>query len=100
METLNTYIDAATQLWQQADTPFLVGMIALFLLVWFLPSLLALLFNRQHAGKIAMLNIPAGLSWIAWGALCVWAVTGQLSKKLASKAKLTAHTAGVSQRGS
>ena len=88
METINTYIDTFSQLWQQADTLFLLGFGTLFLLVWFLPSLLALFFNRQHAGKIAMLNIPAGLSWIAWGALCVWAVTGKLSEKMAAKAKL------------
>lgn len=92
MDTLNTYLETFTSLWKQADTPFLLGFIALFLLVWFLPSLLALIFNRQHASKIAILNIPAGLSWIAWGALCVWAVTGQLSKKLATKAKLAAYT--------
>ncbi|PTB84641.1 hypothetical protein C9988_04200, partial [Pseudidiomarina aestuarii] len=59
-----------------------------FLAVWFLPSLLALIFNRKHIGKIALLNIPAGLSWIAWGALCVWAVTGKLGDKLAAKARL------------
>ena len=52
------------------------------------PSLLALAFNRQHAGKIALLNIPAGFSWIAWVALLVWGVTGKLSNKLAAKARL------------
>jgi hypothetical protein len=50
--------------------------------------LLALAFNRQHLGKIALLNIPAGFSWIAWLALLVWAVTGKLSNKLATKARL------------
>jgi len=88
MDTINSYINTFTQLWQQADTLFLIGFGLLFLLAWFLPSLLALLFNRQHLGKIAVLNIPAGLSWIAWGALCVWAVTGKLSASMAAKAKL------------
>ncbi|MCT6698050.1 superinfection immunity protein [Rheinheimera sp. 4Y26] len=88
METLNSLIDPLMQIWQQADTPFLMLFGVFFLLVWFLPSLLALLFNRKHAGKIAMLNIPAGLSWIAWGALCVWAVTGKLSASMAAKARL------------
>lgn len=88
MDTINTYINAFTQMWQQADTLFVIGFGLLFLLIWFLPSLLALVFNRHHVGKIAVLNIPAGLSWIAWGALCVWAVTGKLSEKMAAKAKL------------
>lgn len=88
METLQQFIAAFSSAWQQADVLFLVGFGLLFLTVWFLPSLLALLFNRQHAGKIALLNIPAGMSWIAWAALCVWAVTGKLGDKLAAKARL------------
>ena len=88
METLNTYIETFSQLLEKADTPFIVLFSLFFLTVWFLPSLLALLLNRQHAGKIALLNIPAGLSLIVWGALCVWAVTGKLGDRLAAKAKL------------
>uniref|UniRef100_UPI0040477F13 superinfection immunity protein n=1 Tax=Rheinheimera sp. TaxID=1869214 RepID=UPI0040477F13 len=78
METLNQVIAAFSTAWQQADLLFLVGCGLFFLAVWFLPSLLALVFNRQHLGKIALLNIPAGLSWVAWLALLVWAVTGKL----------------------
>ena len=88
METLNQFIDAFSTAWQQADVLFLVGFGLFFAAVWFLPSLLALVFNRQHLGKIALLNIPAGFSWIAWLALLVWAVTGKLSNKLATKARL------------
>jgi len=55
---------------------------------WLLPTLLAMRFNRQHLGKIAILNIPAGISWLAWGALCIWAATGKLSKALADRAQL------------
>lgn len=88
METLQQFISAFTNAWQQADVLFLVGFGAFFITVWFLPSLLALVFNRQHAGKIALLNIPAGFSWIAWVALAVWAVTGKLGDKLAAKARL------------
>lgn len=87
METLNQVIAAFSTAWQQADLLFLVGFGLFFLAVWFLPSLLALVFNRQHLGKIALLNIPAGLSWVAWLALLVWAVTGKLSNKLAAKAQ-------------
>jgi hypothetical protein len=88
MDTINQFIVAFTEAWQQADLLFLLGFGLLFLAVWFLPSLLALAFNRQHAGKIALMNIPAGFSWIAWVALLVWAVTGKLSNKLAAKARL------------
>ncbi|WP_337881482.1 superinfection immunity protein [Rheinheimera sp.] len=66
----------------------LAGFIVLFLLVWFLPTLLASLFNRKHLGKIALLNIPAGFSWIAWAALIGWAATGKLTDTMARKAKL------------
>lgn len=88
METLQQFFDTFVQAWQQADLVFLVVFGLLFLVVWFLPSLLALVFNRQHAAKIALLNIPAGFSWIAWVALVVWAVTGKLGDKLATKARL------------
>lgn len=84
METVQNYFAIV----QQADPISLILLGLLFLAVWFLPSLLALIFNRKHIGKIALLNIPAGLSWIAWGALCVWAVTGKLGDKLAAKARL------------
>lgn len=88
METINQFIAAFSSAWQQADVLFLVGFGLFFLTVWFLPGLLALVFNRQHAGKIALLNIPAGFSWVAWLALLMWAVTGKLSNKLAAKARL------------
>ena len=88
MDTINHLFTAFSTAWQQADVLFLVGFGLFFIAVWFLPSLLALVFNRQHAGKIALLNIPAGFSWIAWLALLVWAVTGKLSNKLAAKARL------------
>ncbi|ATC96757.1 superinfection immunity protein [Pseudoalteromonas tunicata] len=84
METIQNYLTVL----EQANTLTLILFGVFFLVVWFLPSLLALLFNRQHALKIALLNVPAGLSWIAWIALCVWAVTGKLSDKLAAKARL------------
>ncbi|MFV8783408.1 superinfection immunity protein [Microbulbifer sp. SA54] len=59
--------------------------VVFFFVVWFLPSLLAIFFNRAHLGKIAIANVPAGLSWIAWVALLVWASTGKMSGKLAKK---------------
>ncbi|MEX1222328.1 MAG: superinfection immunity protein [Idiomarina sp.] len=84
MEILNTYLSAV----QEADPFSLVLFGVLFLAVWFLPAVLAVFFNRRHLVKIAVLNVPAGLSVIAWGALCVWAATGKMSAKLAAKARL------------
>ncbi|SDK54486.1 hypothetical protein SAMN05216212_2607 [Microbulbifer yueqingensis] len=48
-----------------------------FLVVWFLPALVALVANRRHAGKIFLACIPAIASWIAWFALLAWAATGR-----------------------
>lgn len=88
MENVQSYLSVFTAAWQQADWVFLLLFGLFFLAVWFLPSLLALVFNRQHVGKIALLNIPAGFSWVVWGGLCVWAITGKLGGKLAAKARL------------
>lgn len=85
---LQTSFTTMSQHWQHADQAFLVGVGLLVVVVWFLPTLIAVVFNRQHLGKIAILNIPAGISWIAWGALCIWAATGKLSQALADKAQL------------
>ena len=58
---------------------------AFFLAIWFLPTILASIFNRQNLGKIFIANILAGLSWAAWGALLVWASTGKVTKALKHK---------------
>lgn len=84
METIQNYLTSLSQV----DNLSLLLLGLLLLGIWFMPSLLALFFNRQHAGKIALLNIPAGFSLIVWCALLVWAVTGNLSDKLATKARL------------
>ncbi|WP_444940459.1 superinfection immunity protein [Microbulbifer sp. ZKSA004] len=52
-----------------------------FLVVWFLPALIAFFLNRKHFGKILVANVPAGLSWLAWFALLAWAVTGKIRGK-------------------
>ncbi|CAM5183163.1 superinfection immunity protein [Alishewanella longhuensis] len=88
MDMLNQFIETFSSAWQEAEWVSLVLFALFFFAVWFLPSLLALLFNRRHLGKIALLNVPAGFSVIAWGALIVWAVTGKLGDKLAAKARL------------
>ncbi|WP_020414101.1 superinfection immunity protein [Microbulbifer variabilis] len=55
--------------------------VTFFLLVCFLPSIVAFFFNRKHFPKIFAANVPAILSWIAWFALLAWAVTGKRRSK-------------------
>ncbi|WP_066960803.1 superinfection immunity protein [Microbulbifer sp. Q7] len=73
------------ELFVQMNLVQTVGFVIFFFAIWFLPSLLAIFFNRNHLGKIFLANVPAGLSWIAWVALLVWAATGKVSGKLAKK---------------
>lgn len=51
--------------------------IILVLVVWFIPSLIAIFRNRAFLRPIALLNVPGGLSWIVWTALIVWAASGK-----------------------
>jgi hypothetical protein len=66
------------------------GFIALIFIcvfvLWFLPAMLALAFNKKHFKYILLACIPAGFSFIAWGGLLVWATTGKTIGKYASKA--------------
>ncbi|WP_394204198.1 superinfection immunity protein [Shewanella waksmanii] len=55
------------------------------LIIWFLPAILALFFNRKHFKLILLACIPAGLSFIAWGGVFLWAVTGKVVDKYADK---------------
>lgn len=58
-----------------------------FLSVWFLPTLVALIFNRSSVKLIFLANVPAVLSWIVWFGLLAWAATGKVSAQLADKIK-------------
>lgn len=51
--------------------------IVLVLVVWFIPTFIALFRNRGWLRPIALLNVPGGLSWIVWTALIVWAASGK-----------------------
>ena len=61
----------------------LIGFVVL--LVWFLPAMLAAVFNPRHAKIIFIACIPAGFSFIAWSALMVWAFTGKVWDKYADR---------------
>ncbi|CAM3547040.1 superinfection immunity protein [Parendozoicomonas haliclonae] len=58
--------------------PVLLIIIAVSIVFVFIPSLLALLFNRRHFKLILAANIPAAFSTVAWFGLIVWAVTGKV----------------------
>ncbi|KKO46930.1 hypothetical protein WG68_03045 [Arsukibacterium ikkense] len=68
-------------LFEQSSVGFFLWFIPLFFVIYFIPTLVALFFNRQHLGKIAIANIPAGLSMIAWFALIGLAFSGRLLTK-------------------
>ncbi|MCL1095455.1 superinfection immunity protein [Shewanella kaireitica] len=53
--------------------------------LWFLPALLALVFNRKHFKLILVACIPAGFSLIAWGGVLIWATTGKAVDKYANR---------------
>ncbi|MBE0362831.1 hypothetical protein PULV_a0411 [Pseudoalteromonas ulvae UL12] len=65
--------------------------VPLMLAIYFIPTILAFFFNRKYIKIIAAVNVPAGLSMIAWGGLIVVAVTGSASETLLKKLKLDKH---------
>ncbi|HAW94417.1 MULTISPECIES: superinfection immunity protein [unclassified Arsukibacterium] len=68
-------------LYEQSSTGFLLWFVPLFLVIYFIPTLIAMFCNRRHLGKIALANIPAGLSVIAWFGLIGVAFSGKLRTK-------------------
>lgn len=77
MDMFNAFL----QQFAQAPIAVWLWVIPLTLVVWFIPSILAVFFNRKHLKLIVLANIPAGFSFIAWGACIVWAVTGKMRKQ-------------------
>ncbi len=76
------------QIYQQLATASLgvwLIVIPLTFIIWFIPTLLAIFFNRKHLKKIFIVNVPAGFSFVAWGACIAWAVSGKVSERLKSK---------------
>lgn len=55
--------------------------IVLMVFIWFLPAMLALIFNRRQAKLVAIACVPAGFSIFAWSAVLVWSVTGKAVEK-------------------
>lgn len=78
MESLTQFFDNTTPA-QFA----IVGALVLF--VWFLPALVALIFNRKQVKLIALACVPAGFSLIAWGGVMIWALTGNVVNRFNKK---------------
>jgi uncharacterized membrane protein len=78
-------METITQIYEQTSAPFLILIVSICLLVWFAPAIVAVFLNPKHAKLIAIACIPAGFSFIAWGAVMVWAVTGKVVDKYKDK---------------
>lgn len=76
---------------QQMDMWFLVWFVPLFLVIYFTPTILAIFFNRRHLGKIAIANIPAGFSLIAWFALIGVTLSGKFINTQSGTEKKPSH---------
>jgi len=80
-------IDSALAIYEQASALYITLIAVLVLFVWFLPAIIALFLNPKHAKYIALACIPAGLSFIAWGGVMMWALTGKVFDKYKDKVK-------------
>ena len=79
-------MDALSQFFATTDPMLLIVVGALVLLTWFLPALVALVFNRKQFKLILLACVPAGLSLIAWSGVMVWALTGNMVNRFRKKA--------------
>ena len=76
MEIYDNFIEKISQVDVVQFAP-LIPFILLFLVVYFLPSIIAIFRHRSQLKLITLANIPAGVSWFAWFALIAWAVSGK-----------------------
>ena len=79
-------MDALSQFFATTDPMLLMVVGALVLLTWFLPALVALVFNRKQFKLILLACVPAGFSLIAWSGVMVWALTGNMLNRFRKKA--------------
>lgn len=59
------------------NSELLFFLVPAFLVLYFLPAILAFVLNRKHKMQILIANVPAGLSWVMWLAILAWAFTGK-----------------------
>lgn len=76
-----------SKIFESENYGMIVIVASVVIMLWFLPAVLAFFFNRKQFKLILLACIPAGFSLIAWGAVLVWAITGKVAEKYASRAK-------------
>lgn len=79
-------MDSLSQFFTTTDPMLLIVVGALVILTWFLPALVALVFNRKQFKLILLACVPAGLSLIAWSGVMIWALTGNMVNRFRRKA--------------
>lgn len=79
-------MDALSQFFATTNPILLMVVGALVLLTWFLPALVALVFNRKQFKLILLACVPAGFSLITWSGVMVWALTGNMVNRFRKKA--------------
>lgn len=79
-------MDALSQFFATTGPMLLTIVGALVILTWFLPALVALVFNRNQFKLILIACVPAGFSLIAWSGVMVWALTGNMVNRFRKKA--------------
>ena len=79
-------MDSLSQFFTTTDPMLLMVVGALVILTWFLPALVALVFNRKQFKLILLACVPAGFSLIAWSGVMVWALTGNMVNRFRKKA--------------
>ncbi len=79
-------MDSLSQFFTTTDPMLLIVVGALVILTWFLPALVALVFNRKQFKLILLACVPAGFSLIAWSGVMVWALTGNMVNRFRKKA--------------
>ena len=72
-------------------TGLLLGIVIIAIIINFIPTYIAFFTNRANIGKIFLVNIFSGLSWIAWVSTFAWAMSGkmQMPEILSKKGVLT-----------
>lgn len=74
-------------------TAVTVMLLVTVLIIYISPSILALFYNPTQFRKIAAVNLIAGVSWPAWVATLIWAVSGRMNDRVDSMLKRPASNA-------
>jgi positive regulator of sigma E activity len=59
----------------------LMFLVPVFLVGYFLPTILSFALKREQKAKIFTANLISGISWFAWFGVLFWAIRGQTKAK-------------------